>query len=69
MKPLWQSREQAEDTTERLRKFGQPLRLMILSLLLQREKSVGEIDMATGIAQPGLRHSASNSPNCVAQNS
>lgn len=54
MKPLWQSREQAEDITARLRKFGQPLRLMILSLLLQGEKSVSEIDMATGIGQPGL---------------
>jgi DNA-binding transcriptional ArsR family regulator len=54
MKPLWQSREQAEDIAERLRKFGQPLRLMILSLLLQGEKSVSEIDMATGIGQPGL---------------
>jgi DNA-binding transcriptional ArsR family regulator len=54
MKSLWQSREQAEDTAERLRKFGQPLRLMILSLLLQGEKSVSEIDMATGIGQPGL---------------
>jgi DNA-binding transcriptional ArsR family regulator len=54
MKPLWQSREQAEDTAERLRKFGQPLRLMILSLLLQGEKSVSEIDLATGIGQPGL---------------
>ena len=54
MKPLWQSREQAEDTAERLRKFGQPLRLMILSLLLQGEKSVSEIDIATGIGQPGL---------------
>jgi DNA-binding transcriptional ArsR family regulator len=54
MKPLWQSREQAEDTAARLRKFGQPLRLMILSLLLQGEKSVSEIDMATGIGQPGL---------------
>ena len=54
MKPLWQSRDQAEDTAERLRKFGQPLRLMILSLLLQGEKSVSEIDMATGIGQPGL---------------
>src|SRR6478735_2579441 len=51
---LWQSREQAEDTAERLRKFGQPLMLMILSLLLQGEKSVSEIDMATGIGQPGL---------------
>ena len=54
MKPLWQSREQAEDTAERLRKFGQPLRLMILSLLLEGEKSVSEIDVATGIGQPGL---------------
>ena len=54
MKPFWQSREQAEDAAERLRKFGQPLRLMILSLLLQGEKSVSEIDMATGIGQPGL---------------
>jgi len=30
------------------------MRLMILSLLLQGEKSVSEIDMATGIGQPGL---------------
>jgi DNA-binding transcriptional ArsR family regulator len=54
MKPLWQSREQAADTAERLRRFAQPLRLMILSVLLQGEKSVSEIDMATGIGQPGL---------------
>jgi DNA-binding transcriptional ArsR family regulator len=54
MMPLWQSREQAEDIAEKLRKFGQPLRLMILSLLLEGEKSVSEIDMATGIGQPGL---------------
>ena len=54
MKPLWQSRDQAEEAAERLRKFGQPLRLMILSLLLQGEKSVSEIDLATGIGQPGL---------------
>jgi len=54
MNPLWQSREDAEDAAERLRKFGQPLRLMILSLLLQGEKSVSEIDLATGIGQPGL---------------
>ena len=39
MMPLWQSREQAEDIAEKLRKFGQPLRLMILSLLLEGEKS------------------------------
>lgn len=54
MKALWQSREQAEDAADKLRKYGQPLRLMILSLLLQGEKSVSEIDMATGIGQPGL---------------
>jgi DNA-binding transcriptional ArsR family regulator len=54
MKPFWQSREQAEDAADRLRKFGQPMRLMILSLLLQGEKSVSEIDMATGIGQPAL---------------
>ena len=54
MKPLWQSREQAEDAADKLRKYGQPMRLMILSLLLQGEKSVSEIDMATGIGQPGL---------------
>ena len=54
MKPLWQSREQAEDTAEMLRKFGQPQRLMILSLLLQGEKSVSQIEVATGIGQPGL---------------
>jgi DNA-binding transcriptional ArsR family regulator len=54
MKPLWQSREQAEDVAEKLRKFGQPLRLMILSLLLEGEKSVSEIEIATGISQPGL---------------
>jgi DNA-binding transcriptional ArsR family regulator len=54
MKPFWQSRGQAEDAADRLRKFGQPTRLMILSLLLQGEKSVSEIDMATGIGQPAL---------------
>jgi DNA-binding transcriptional ArsR family regulator len=54
MKPLWRSRDQAEDAADRLRKFAQPLRLMILSLLLEGEKSVTEIDTATGIGQPAL---------------
>jgi DNA-binding transcriptional ArsR family regulator len=54
MKPLWQSREQADEAADKLRKYGQPMRLMILSLLLQGEKSVSEIDLATGIGQPGL---------------
>lgn len=54
MKPLWQSRDQADVAVEKLRKFAQPQRLMILSLLLQGEKSVTEIDVATGIGQPAL---------------
>jgi len=54
MKALWQSRAQADVAAERLRKFAQPQRLMILSLLLEGEKSVTEIDMATGIGQPAL---------------
>lgn len=54
MKALWQSREQADVAGDRLRKFAQPQRLMILSLLLHGEKSVTEIDAATGIGQPAL---------------
>ncbi|WP_089172922.1 metalloregulator ArsR/SmtB family transcription factor [Bosea sp. AS-1] len=54
MKALWQSREQADYAGEKLRKFAQPQRLMILSLLLEGEKSVAEIDVATGIGQPAL---------------
>lgn len=54
MKALWQSREQADYAADKLRKFAQPQRLMILSLLLEGEKSVTEIDVATGIGQPAL---------------
>ncbi len=54
MKTLWQSRTQADIAAERLRKLAQPQRLMILSLLLEGEKSVTEIDAATGIGQPAL---------------
>lgn len=54
MKALWQSRPEADFAAEKLRKFAQPLRLMILSLLLEGEKSVTEIDVATGIGQPAL---------------
>lgn len=54
MKTLWQSREQADVAADKLRKFAQAQRLMILSLLLDGEKSVTEIDMATGIGQPAL---------------
>lgn len=54
MKALWQSREQADIAADKLRKFAQPQRLMILSLLLEGEKSVTEIDLATRIGQPAL---------------
>jgi len=54
MKTLWQSRAQADVAADKLRKFAQPQRLMILSLLLDGEKSVTEIDMASGIGQPAL---------------
>ncbi|MBB4020179.1 MULTISPECIES: ArsR/SmtB family transcription factor [Alphaproteobacteria] len=54
MKALWQSRAQAEAAADKLRKFAQSQRLMILSLLLEGEKSVTEMDAATGIGQPAL---------------
>lgn len=54
MKALWQSRAQADFAANKLRKFAQSQRLMILSLLLDGEKSVTEIDVAAGIGQPAL---------------
>jgi DNA-binding transcriptional ArsR family regulator len=54
MRALWQSREQADFAADKLRKFAQPQRLMILSLLREGEKSVTEIDVATRIGQPAL---------------
>lgn len=54
MMALWQSREQADSAADKLRKFAQPQRLMILSLLREGEKSVTEIDAATRIGQPAL---------------
>jgi DNA-binding transcriptional ArsR family regulator len=54
MSALWQSREQADFAANKLRKFAQPQRLMILSLLREGEKSVTEIDAATKIGQPAL---------------
>lgn len=54
MRTLWQSRAQADIAADKLRKFAQSQRLMILSLLLEGEKSVTEIDMATSIGQPAL---------------
>ena len=51
---IYQSRTLADAATEKLKVYAQPQRLMILSCLLQGEKTVGEIDTATGIGQPAL---------------
>lgn len=47
-------RAQADAMVERLRTLAQPQRLMILALLLDGERAVGEIEAATGIGQPAL---------------
>jgi DNA-binding transcriptional ArsR family regulator len=54
MTALYQSRALADAATEKLKVYAQPQRLMILSCLLRGEKTVGEIDQATGIGQPAL---------------
>lgn len=54
MSALYQSRALAEAMTEKLRAYAQPQRLMILSYLLDGEKTVGQIDAATAIGQPAL---------------
>lgn len=54
MSAIYQSRALADAATEKLKVYAQPQRLMILSCLLQGEKTVGEIDAATGIGQPAL---------------
>ncbi len=54
MKALYQDRARAEAAVDRLKVFAQPQRLMILSYLLAGERTVSEIDEATGIGQPAL---------------
>lgn len=54
MTALFQSRALADAMAEKLRVYAQPQRLMILSCLLEGEKTVGQIDAATGIGQPAL---------------
>jgi DNA-binding transcriptional ArsR family regulator len=54
MTPLYASRNNAEEATERLKVYAQPQRLMILSRLLEGEQTVSEIEAATGITQPAL---------------
>lgn len=47
-------RAQADAMVERLRTLAQPQRLMILAVLLDGERAVGDIEAATGIGQPAL---------------
>jgi DNA-binding transcriptional ArsR family regulator len=54
MTAIYQSREQALEAAEKLKVYAQPQRLMILSRLLDGERTVGEIEEATGIGQPAL---------------
>lgn len=54
MTAFHQSRGHADAAVEKLRVFAQAQRLMILSCLLHGERHVGEIERATGIAQPAL---------------
>lgn len=51
---LYSSRAAADAATERLKTYAQPQRLMILSRLIEGERTVSEIDEATGIGQPAL---------------
>jgi DNA-binding transcriptional ArsR family regulator len=54
MNAVLTTRARAEATAERLRVLAQPTRLRILSLLLAGERSVGEIEAALDLKQPGL---------------
>ncbi|HYA80302.1 MAG TPA: metalloregulator ArsR/SmtB family transcription factor [Methylocystis sp.] len=54
MTKLHLSRERAAEAAERLKVYAQPQRLMILSSLAERERTVGEIEAATLVAQPAL---------------
>jgi DNA-binding transcriptional ArsR family regulator len=54
MTAIYLSREQALEAAEKLKVYAQPQRLMILSRLLDGERTVGEIEEATGIGQPAL---------------
>lgn len=54
MTAFHQSRDRANEAAEKLKIYAQPQRLMILSHLLEGERTVGEIDEATGVGQPAL---------------
>lgn len=48
------NRASADAAAERLKVYGQPQRLMILSSLLAGERTVGDIEAVTSIVQPAL---------------
>ncbi len=54
MTALFEDRALIEAAVELLRVYAQPQRLMILSCLLEGERTVSEIDAATGVGQPAL---------------
>lgn len=54
MTALFESRDRAVKAADKLKVYAQPQRLMILSCLLRGERTVSEIDGATGIGQPAL---------------
>lgn len=54
MTQLFSNRATAEAAANKLKSFAQPVRLMILSCLIDGERNVGEIDEATEIGQPAL---------------
>lgn len=54
MTALFESRDGAVKAADKLKVYAQPQRLMILSCLLRGERTVSEIDSATGIGQPAL---------------
>ena len=54
MTSLFESRDRAVKAADKLKVYAQPQRLMILSCLLRGERTVSEIDAATGIGQPAL---------------
>lgn len=54
MSALYLDRVQIDAAVEKLKAYAQPQRLMILSCLLEGERTVSEIEAATGIGQPAL---------------
>ena len=54
MTAIYHSRERANEAVDKIKIYARPQRLMILSCLLDRERTVAEINDATGVGQPAL---------------